>query len=73
MILPTKWFLPLALPILFGIDDMTKGTIAKSVMDVLATTIDGGAFWAKCITGFDNMKSNELVRVASYCPGKVGN
>ena len=38
--------LPLALSIPFGVYDTTKGTITKSSMDILDTTIKDGAFWA---------------------------
>lgn len=33
----------MALPILFGIDDTTKGTITESMVNVLDTTISNGA------------------------------
>ena len=36
--------LPLALPIPFGIDDTTKGTLTKSSMDIIDTTVKNGTF-----------------------------
>ena len=45
--------LPLALLIPYGIGDTTNGTITKSTIDILNTTIDGGAFWAKCLISYD--------------------
>jgi hypothetical protein len=38
--------LPLALPIPFGVNDTTKGTLSESSMDILDTTNTDGAFWA---------------------------
>jgi hypothetical protein len=56
--------LPLALPIPFKIDDTTKGTTTESTIDILDTTIDGGAFWAKCILSYDQAQSDELARLS---------
>jgi hypothetical protein len=64
--------LRLALSIPFGINDTTKGTITKSTIDILDTTIDGGAFWAKCILAFDKEKLDELICLSTDGLGKVG-
>ena len=56
--------LPLALLIPFRIDDTTKSTITKSTIDILDTTIDGGAFWAKHIIVFNQAQSDEHIRLS---------
>ena len=44
---------PMTLPIPFGFNDTTKGTITKATLNTIDTTIPGGAFWACCVIVFD--------------------
>jgi hypothetical protein len=45
--------LPLSLPIPFGVNDTTKGTVSESSLVILDTTITDGAFWARCLLALD--------------------
>ena len=50
------FLLPMAIPIPFGMEDTAKGTIFKSTIDTLDTTIGGGAFWAQYIIHFNHIQ-----------------
>ncbi len=65
--------LPLALPIPFGIDDTTKGTISESSLDILDMMVKNGVFWAHCILTYDKACSDNLVRCTAKGIGKLGN
>ena len=65
--------LPLALPIPFGLNTTTKGTISESTINILNTTINGGTFWAKCILAFNQAQLDELIRLSANGLDKVGN
>jgi len=65
--------LPLALPIPFGVEDTTKGTITEATQDILDTTILHGAFWATCILAYDKACKDKLVRRTMDSIGKIGN
>jgi hypothetical protein len=66
--------LPFALPIPFGVNDMTKakGIINESSIDILDTTIDGGAFWAHCILIHNQVHADKLTRCYGDGLRKIG-
>ena len=65
--------LPLTLPIPFGINDTTKGTISESSIDILDTMAENGTFWDRCILAYDKAHSDELVCCIAEGIGKLGN
>jgi hypothetical protein len=65
--------LPLSLPIPFGINDTTKGTLSKSSLDILGITVMDGAWWAWCLLAHNKPQFDKLVRCTSEGIGRIGN
>ena len=57
--------LPTALPIPFGINTTTRGTVTEVTLDVLDTTFSGGAFWAHRFIVFNTTQYTELVHLST--------
>jgi hypothetical protein len=65
--------LPHSLPIPFGINDTSKGTLSESSMDILDTTVTDGAFWARCLLAHNMPQFDELICCTSEGIGIIGN